>query len=332
MKKIKHQSRKNGSWKLIIIGGVFVFFILLWSFLIGFSSNQPGKFFNKQHNAIWIGHEWVDENKSDAEVQELVLNLEKHQIDTVFVHAGPFNEDGNIDPQTYPYATNFIEVAKKFAPQISFQAWLGQLRNKLPLEKEEVRHNIAKQTMILTQLVGFDGIHFDVEPVWDDDKDFIKVLKESRDIVPDDKIISVALAEFIPGSLIWMLEKVHKFENYNSEINYENVARYADQVVIMAYDTGINKGWLYRWLVKEQTIWLTRLLEGKELFVGIPAYDEIKEGFNPEVENIENGLAGIISGLNNFRSKEGNFAGVAIYSYWEMDGREWKSYDNLWLK
>ena len=286
MKKNKHTTRKKGFGKIIFLGSALVVFVISWAFLIGFSSNQPGSFFNKKHNAIWIGHDWVDRDKSDAEVQELVENLKKHQIDTIFVHSGPFKEDGSIDTKTYEYAVNFVEKAKKFGPDISYQAWLGQVRNKLPLEQAEVRHNVAKQAMIFTQLVGFDGVHFDVEPVWDNDVDFIKTLKESRELMPDDKVISVALAEFIPGSLIWMLEKLHKFENYNSETNYKNVAQYANQVVVMAYDTGINKGWLYRWLIKEQTIWLTRLLDGKEVFIGIPAYEEIKEGFNPEVENI----------------------------------------------
>lgn len=311
---------------------IFLLFVFCWIFVFGIYSSQKGSFFNKGHNAVWIGHEWVGEAKTDAEIAVLVNTLNNYQFDTVFVHSGPLESDGTIKPETYKYSVNFIEKAKKFDPGIKYQAWLGQIRNKIDLSDKDVRHNVVKQAMIMSQLVGFDGIHFDIEPVWDEDLDFINLLKETRETLPQGKTISVAMAEFIPSSSIWMFKNFHDFENYNTQVNYSNVAKYSDQIVVMAYDTGIKHGWLYRWLVREQTVWLSNLVEGKELFIGIPAYDEVKEGFDPEVENVENGLKGIVSGLNNIRSEEENFAGVAIYPYWEIDDTEWKTYEDLWLK
>ena len=116
-----------------------------------------------------------------------------------------------------------------------------------------------------------------------------------------------------------------------------NVAKYADQIVDMVYDTGIDREWLYQWLVKEQVIWITDLLDeqdetGTEFLIGVPAYDDQKEGFNPEVENIGVALVGVINGLNDIRANEGKFTGVAIYSGWEMDENEWEIYDGLWLE
>lgn len=321
-----------GWWKITIFGVIFVFALFVWFFLIGFSSNQPGSFFNKGHNAVWIGHEWVGEKKSPAEIQKLVNNFRKYQIDTVFVHVGPFNKDGSIDPLTYKYSINFLEKAKKFDADIQYQAWLGQIRNKIDLADEEIRHNIAKLCMILAEFVGFDGIHIDIEPVWDGDVDFIKLLKECDETLSENKMLSVALAEFIPGSFMWFLEHIYTFENYNSEVNYKNVAEYADQIAVMVYDTGIDNAWFYRWVVQEQTIRVTDLLEDKDVFIAIPAYEDVKDGFNPEIENIENGLKGVVKGLNNFRSNEDSFAGVAIYPYWEIDEEEWGIYDELWLK
>jgi len=180
--------------------------------------------------------------------------------------------------------------------------------------------------------VGFDGIHFDIEPVWDEDRDFNKLLAEVRRNLNEEKKISVALAELIPQSVLWLSEHIYSFENYNSEVNYLNVARYADQVVAMVYDLGFESEWFYRWIVNEQTIRITSLLDGTEVFIAIPSYDEDKDGFYPAVENVENGLHGIIKGLNNFRSNEDNFAGVAIYSYWETTEDEWRTYENLWIK
>lgn len=325
MKKIKYK-------KVLVVSFILCVFFLFWVFVVGIYSNQPGSFYNKGHNAVWLGHEWVGEYKNKFKVYDLIRDLETRQIDTVFVHAGPFKEDGSIDPVTYQNAVGFIEYAKMANKEMSFQAWLGQVRSNVDLKDDNVRHNMANQALILTKMVGFDGVHIDIEPVRDNDEYFLLLLKEIRETISEDKIISVALAEFIPGAFIFAAEKVHKFENFNSEVSYKDTAKYADQIVVMAYDTGINRDWLYKWLVEEQTIRLTNLLEGKEVFIGIPAYDEEKEGFNPKVENIENGLIGVISGLNNIRSEEENFAGVAIYPYWEVDEHEWTVYENLWLK
>lgn len=320
------------SWKIITFGIVFVMVVLLWIFFIGFSSSAPGSFFNKENNAVWIGHEWVGEPKRDIEVQDLVKTLQDHQIGTVFVHVGPLKKDGTIDPETYQYAIRFIERANLYDTNISYQAWLGQIRSKLDLDDEKIRHNVAKQAFIMTRLGGFDGVHFDIEPVWDGDKNFILTLKESRELIGNEKLISVAMSEFIPKSVIWLSQKIHKFKNYNTEVNYRNVAKYADQIVVMVYDTGFDKKWKYEWFVKEQTIWVTGLFDDKDVFIAIPSYEEVKDGFDPLVENVESGLTGIIKGLNNTRSEEENFAGVAIYPYWEIDESEWGIYDRLWTK
>lgn len=306
--------------------------LLFWYFILGIYLNQNGPYFNKSHNAVWINHEWVGEYKSDVDILNLVNTFRKYQIDTVFVHTGPIEADGSIDPKTYNYAVDFINKAHALDKNIKYEAWLGQIRNKINLSDKVIRHEITQQAMILSRLVGFDGIHFDIEPVWDNDSDFIELLKETRKILPADKKISVAMAEFIPNSAIWMVENFHKFKNYNTQVNYLNVAKYADQIVAMAYDTSIKEDWLYKWLVKEQTIWLTRLLKGKEVFIGIPAYDDATQNFDPSVENVENGLRGVIAGLNNIRSRDENFAGVAIYPYWEVDDKEWAIYEKLWLK
>lgn len=319
-------------WKITVLGLVFTVIVLFWIFFVGFNSSAPGSTFNKGNNAVWIRHEWVGKLKTDNEIQNLVNDLQKHQIGIVFVHVGPLKEDGSIDPETYEYSINFVEKAKMFDSGIRYQAWMGQLRNKIDLTSADVRHNIAKQAFIMTRLVGFDGVHFDIEPVWDGDENFIFTLKETRELIGDDHSVSVALAEFIPKSVIWLTQKIHKFENYNTEINYKNVGEYADQIVVMVYDTGFDEEWKYQWFVKEQTIWVTDLFDRKEVFIAIPSYDDVKEGFDPFVENVESGLRGIIQGLNNTRSEEDNFAGVAIYPYWETDDAEWGIYDDLWLK
>ncbi len=309
----------------------FVLFALILTFVVGISAGRKGSFYNKGHNAIWIGHEWVKEEKSLQEVQSLVRDFKTYQIDTVFVHTGPIGPDGKIEPEVFEQAVNFLTNARKFDENIKYQAWLGQIRSKLNLDDPEIRKNTANLCTIMS-MTGYDGVHFDIEPVSDDDIAFIELLKECREAYPQDFTISVALAEFIPQSFLWFTADVLNLENVNSEINYENVAQYADQLIVMTYDTGIKKEWKYKWLIKEEIIRLTTLLPDKEVFIGIPSYEDDKVGFDPDVENVRTGVSGIIMGLNDIRSNKESFAGIAIYPYWEMDGSEWYTFENLWLK
>jgi glycerol-3-phosphate cytidylyltransferase-like family protein len=319
-------------WKITFLSLALLLLILIWIFVFGINSNQPGQFFNKNSNAIWIEHKWVEEDISEKEISDLVFKLSEYQFDTVFVHSGPLKADGTIDEQTYKNAERFLTLARKYNEEIKYQAWLGQVRSNIDLSDPFVRGNIVDQAVILTKMIGFDGVHYDIEPVWDGDLDFISLLKETKEVLKDEKIISVALAEFIPTYVIKTLGNFYEFENYNSETNYKNVGEYADQIVVMVYDTSISKSWLYRFLVKEQCIWVSRLYKNKDVFIAIPSYDEVTEAFDPQIENIENGLRGIISGLNNFRSRERNFKGVAIYAYWTTSEEEFETYKNLWVK
>ena len=337
-------------WLGFVGGLAFVLLFFVWVFLLGVQAGKHGSFYNQGKNAVWIGHEWAQVPKTDNQIFGLVDELQSHDIDTIYLHTGPLGYDGSIAPEIYAETVNFVSKVQYYDPDMKVYSWLGQLRHKIDLADPAVRHRILNMCVIFTGMIGMDGVHYDIEPVWDEDEDFILLLRETReefdrlgaaDGGSKERLISVALSEFIPHSFIWWTEQVAGFENYNTEENYLNVAQYADQIVGMVYDTGIDQSYLYKWLVKEQVIWVTNLLAeasgdeiagvaGTEFLIGIPSYDDENEGFDPEVENIGTALTGVIRGLDDIRSEEGFFTGVAVYSQWETDEVEWRVYDSLW--
>ncbi len=319
-------------WKISKYGIVFIALVLIWALTFGFSANKPGSFYNTGDNAVWLEHAWVGEYKSEAEIRNLVADLIEYDFSTAFVHVGPLKSDGTIDPETYEYSIHFVDTFKKFDKDIELQAWMGQIRHRIDLDDPEVRHNVVKKSIIMSQMVGFDGIHFDIEPAHDYDSGFIDLLKETRAGLPEDKVISVALAKFIPRSAIWFFGNIYEFRNYSTQVNYGNVQKYADQIAVMVYDTSIKRDWLYEWLVKEQTIWITSFLDDAKVFIGIPTYDygDPRPWFDHEVENVRTGLRGVVKGLNNLRSDLDSFAGVAVYPYWEFDEENRAAYRELW--
>ena len=287
--------------------------------------------YNKNDNAVWAGHEWIGERKTFDQIKEFVENLQKHGISNVFLHVGPILENGKIEQKSYIYSSYFLRQAKRINKDIKYQAWLGQVRGKLDLSDENILKNTANQCRIFGEFIGFDGIHFDIEPVSDDDKDFINLLKECRENMSQEKVLSVALPDIIPNSFLWYTDKIFKFNNVNSEVNYKNVAKYADQIVVMLYDTKLNSQWFYKKFVSEEVTRITSLFENKKIFFGIPAYEKGHLGFDPSVENVKNGILGVIMGLDNLRSNLDSFAGISIYPYWEISDEEWQTFDELWL-
>jgi len=327
---------KKKSKRLIfysVSGLVLLVAILFWIFVIGIRASESGKFFNQKKNAVWIAHEWANWQKSDIEIKTLVARFQSHDVNTLFIHVGPISETGEIAPEVYSEALNFVDMVKSADPDMRVIAWMGQVRNKINLSSAQVRHNILQMCTIFTGMVGMDGVQYDIEPVWDEDEDFILLLKETRELfdgMDRRPILSVALAEFIPRSFVWLSSGFLDLQNYNTEVNYKNVSEYADQIVVMVYDTGVDVDWKYRWIVKEQVIWLTDLIDGPEFYVGIPSYDEKKDGFNPKIENVGNALIGVLDGLNDIRASHENFTGIAVYADWTTDENEWEIYDTLW--
>lgn len=331
-----------------------LFIFMAWYFLLGPSDENPGSFFNTGENAIWLEHEWVDQPKSVSEISALVNRLGQSRIQYVYVHVGPIEENGGVSPQRYLYARDFLQTARAYGDRIQYLAWLGQLRGKIAFQDSQIRLNIAETARKFVQEIGFDGVHYDIEPLFDSDIDFLFLLEETREKIGDERLISVALREMVPYFTGRILSWFLKLDTFNHPLFYQKITDRADQIVIMTYENSIKKPALYRYFVKNELIWLTRILSGTgggdgadrvnsaggrsgaggaggaKIFIGLPTYDQPSLTFYPEAENIENGLLGLISGLNNWRSVRERFAGVALYRYSTTDEKEWKTYQNLW--
>lgn len=188
-------------------------------------------------------------------------------------------------------------------------------------------------TMVSRELIllGFDGIHLNIEPLNDGDVNFLSLLCSIRKEIGEQKILSVAAMKWRFFNLphIW-----HSKWFWGSGY-YREIERIVDQLVVMVYDTAIPFKKLYIWYVKNQTVKVTSIVaglrnSGLEILIGLPAYDEKRLTHRSDVENIENGLYGVIAGLMDRRSDKSSFGGIAIYSYWVMDEHEWRSYLRLW--
>jgi hypothetical protein len=271
------------------------------------------------HDALWLGHAWVDGRKTPSDLDDLVDSLRTNGIRELLVHSGPFDDDGTLDPGRLPRGRWFVGAIHRALPGIRVQAWLGAHRvpsNPLPA--------IA---YVLDQ--GFDGIHYDFEPIADGDPALIDVLRKTRVLTEQRRaVLSVSAIhnEPWPGMAaclsvlplaIWSEEYLHR------------VALEVDQVALMAYDTALPTQAMYGGYVRRATEAALRAVPADvALYIGIPAYHDQHFFRYQEAETVTAALRGIQLAIGD--RPLGREFGVAIYVDFAATEGDWAAYYEGW--
>jgi len=232
-------------------------------------------------NALWARHQWVGQGHSDGEYRALADTLRRGEISDVFFHVGPLDPDGSIPPGRYAHARALLAAMDRLAPGVRSQAYVGQVTSQgggpLDLTRQAVRDRIVGTARTLLDL-GFKGIHYDIEPVYPVDGEFLDLLERTHDLTRGrGGVLSVSLEQ---------LELVNGMQTVSAavlpDIHYpprlsrsflERVAGRVDQVAVMAYDTELPADWLvgrhFAWQAKH----VTELVGDQvTVFIGVPTY------------------------------------------------------------
>ncbi|MBI3932287.1 MAG: hypothetical protein HY317_02635 [Acidobacteria bacterium] len=288
--------------------------------------------FNQDRNGVWLEHRWLERPHSALEMETLFRSLTARGVRYVFPHLIPFTSAGRLPLHSRDQMRAFLAAARRVAPEIRVLPWVGGLRvgyrrqraGTVDLADLGQRQQIVAECRGLVD-EGFDGIHLNVEPVDDGNVDFLALLRAVRTAVGDERILS--LAAIRPGPFaIPVAPNFLWTPSY-----YARVASAADQVVVMAYDTGLPTPALYRRYSSYAAASVARTLAGSRsrVLLGIPTYDETGLMHRARVETPENALLGVIQGLRGL-GPGGTFEGVALYAEWTTDDGEWAVYERLW--
>lgn len=290
--------------------------------------------FNQDRNAVWLEHRWLEREHPPEEMEGLFARLKAHGVQYAFPHVIPFSNAGRLPVHSREQMRAFLQAARRAAPELKLLPWVGGLRvgyrrtraGSIDLADLGQRQRIVAECRGLID-EGFDGIHLNVEPVDDGNVDYLALLRSLRSAVGRDHILSVSAIK--PGPFA-----VPMAPNFFWTASYfGRVAALADQVVIMAYDTGLPNAGLYRryvtWAAATVTRTLVREKARARLLIGVPTYDETGLMHRAGVETTENALLGTIAGLRGLGGG-GTFEGVALYAEWTTDASEWAVYERLW--
>ena len=223
-----------------------------------------------------------------------------------------------------------MQIAESY--DIKVIPWFGGvLGEHVSLGSIKWRKNFVESILkLLENYPQLAGVQLNIEPLPDGNDNFIKLLRELREVFPCDKILSIAA--YPPSTFLHPYKNVHWSMKY-----YSQMASYVDQMAVMMYDTAIKYDKFYIALMAS---WTKQLLKNEELkkynvklLFGLPAYDDAHTTYhNPSVENIDNALLGLNSALNSQKNYKKNYQGTVIYCEWEMNMKKWQLYKKNFLK
>lgn len=288
-------------------------------------------------NAVWSAHKWVGQGHSEDAYDEFAALLARHRISDVYFHVGPLTGKGLIPSTKYPNAPALIAAMRRRAPSLRLHAWIGQVERRgggpLDLSDAGTRANIVGTAAEFIGL-GFDGIHYNIEPVYSGDPGLLALLDASAPVTrARGKLLSVATDELspLPGAEHAARLLVRQAGLWRAPY-FREVAARTDQLAVMMYDTAMPFDWLYGPIVAWET-WRLRDIVGPDtvLFMGVPTYEDEHFGFHPSAENMASGLRGIGIGLSFDGAPPGPNFGAAIYAGWTTDEDEWAVWRRDWL-
>lgn len=333
------------------LGQILVIVLALIVMLVAFAgwrlnatvTAYPGSHFNSGRNAVWLEHTWAGDPHTGAEFDALAARLAREQITYVYAHVGPMESDGSIPDNRAPYAAALVQALRTRLPQVRVLAWIGQLEvavndpNEVTvdLSDSQVRAGIVRTADRFVRAFGFDGVHYDIEPIINNNRHFLDLLTETRAALPQGAMLSVSAQKWAPNATLadWA-HKVERAGAWWTSYYFAAVAARVDQLAVMSYNTAMPTTDLYSLFVKQETANILDVVRSArnppEVLIGVPTYDGKEAWFNASAENMASGLRGVVAGLNSDRDTSA-FTGVAIYRLATTSDDEWATYDRLWL-
>jgi spore germination protein YaaH len=315
---------------------------LIWSWSRT-TTDYPAAHFNNGLNAVWLEHTWSGGPHTSAEYDRLAAELKARQITFVYAHVGPLDSNGTIPDDRAPNAQRFAAAMHERLPHLRILAWIGQNEaasgnapeDVVQLDNSSVRTHIGLTAARFVKVDGFNGVHYDIEPIVNNDARFLDLLDETRQELPAGAMISIAGQKWAPNATIadWV-HQAGRADAWWTSYYYSRVAAFVDQIAVMSYNTAMPTAPAYSLMVKQQTQNILAAVRSvaspPQILMGIPTYPGNDRWYHDSAENMASGLAGIAAGLNS-DTESSPFAGVAIYRFALTSDDSWNTYDKVWL-
>ncbi|MET8946723.1 hypothetical protein ABZX30_24955 [Streptomyces sp. NPDC004542] len=304
---------------------------------VNYTGDPADGTYTRGKDALWLGHAWVDGRKDDRDVKALARRLRGTGIRDLYVHSGPLEHDGTLPPSDYPRAGWLIAAVHRELPGVRVQAWLGDVLasespDGLRLERAATRAAVVRSTREILA-AGFQGAHFDLEPLHSGNRDYLGLLDDLRRVTRErHALLSVAAHQIDPLPAFHSLwGTLTNHPKWWSQAYFGQVARRVDQIAVMSYDTMQPAQSLYGGYVAQQTsLALEVTPPTTDLLMGLPFYDETRFGHWGFAETVPAAVRGVRLGLSRTDADRARF-GVALYVDFAATEDNWSAYRKGWV-
>lgn len=303
-------------------------------------------------NALWLGTEWTYATPTNEEITELVAELRENEIGTLFAWTSRLDEQGRwigVGEEGFleisDTVARFVGQMKSVYPDVTLYAWISVPinvgENGYRLNDEQLQQQVADFSRFSVEELGFDGVFLNVRDIYNDNADdFVSLLQNIRRTLSDDNVLlSVAIPpDWTPSdTTVPSTDIIAPGTEWDKEFK-QRVALMSDQMVIMAYNSGLNDPNDYAaWVAYQLDVYADAINEldvevGPSLLISIPTYDEELPWHNTVAENIGTAIAGVDMGLQQMEDASDALQGLAIFASWETNDLEWREYRRLWVE
>jgi hypothetical protein len=291
--------------------------------------------YTRGHDAVWLGHAWVDGRRTEADVVALTGRIRGTGIRDLYLHTGPLSGDGSLNPAKSPQAAWAVHALHAAMPGVRVQAWLGQrvgrARGDLNVDDATTRMRVVTSAQqVLDE--GFDGVHFDFEPVTNGDRGLLALLDATAAMARQhSRVLSIAAHHVAPMAGFASAGNAIIGHNKWWTPGYlHQVARRVDQVAIMSYDTALPLRSLYGGYVRRQAdVALDAVPPATDLLMGLPAFHTDNWGHSASAETVGAAIRGTRLALGgNPRDR----FGVALYVDFAATEADWAAYRHDWCR
>ncbi|MCP3804977.1 hypothetical protein NLX83_37495 [Allokutzneria sp. A3M-2-11 16] len=279
-------------------------------------------------DALWMGHAWVDGRRSQSDVDGLVARVREAKFRDLYVHSGPLSDDGSLDPALRPSARWLVDALHRALPGVRVQAWLGNVvdEGRLNLGDPASRARIVDSgRQVLDD--GFDGVHYNFEPVPEGDRNLLEVLSTAREMTrARGKVLSVSANQIEPvRGTNFLGQTLRGKPHWWSATYIGEVARRVDQIAVMSYDSGIPVEAAYTGYLRAQTRLALQVVPPEvDVLIGVPAYHD--GPMHTRAETVAAAVRGIRLGVT-----PGRRLGAAVYVDFAATPEDWAHYLSGWV-
>ena len=267
--------------------------------------------------STWLSVSWSMYPHEAFELIELAERLQALAVDDVYVYVSYLKPEGKFN-RTFDFAREFVAALKRYSPDLRAFAWIG-----VPVSIEgddrinrlasaEIRRTIADFSRYAIADLGFAGLHLNAELVADGDNWLLETLAAIREALPERAFLS-ATAHPLRLEKPVTIMPYPALAHHWSRAYFQRVAQSVDQIVLMAYDSGLvfprdYLNWM-RYQVERSQEALQN--DPTDLIIGASLSAEWTRSHQTQAETLRLALAGMKLAMAE------RLDGIAIYPFWE---------------